>query len=377
MLNRRRGKVQAVQRTTLHTQDLVVEIDGEMAPAINYRFLCEDVFPGDVVEVNTTAVDLSLGTGGSHFVIGWIDDGHRQRDMVVPETPRRGSFGEGHIMKLRYTPLQLATLCVEEEKSPYHAILANVDSLEAMPVMVASLHSLIAPAAVTFHAHARRPARLAYIMTDGAALPLGFSRLVATLKDQGLIAKTITVGHAFGGDLEAVNVYSGLLAARHVVEADACIVAMGPGVVGTATPFGTTALETAAILDGVNALKGRAVAVPRISFADKRSRHYGLSHHTLTALGLLCQTSCYLPLPSLSGDEDVLIKGQVETANLNRHTVSWIDTDQTLELLGEYKVQITSMGRKPQDDPVFFRAGGAAGLLAAKMVQIDKRENDS
>lgn len=376
MLNRRRGRVQAVQRTTFHMQELVVEIDGEMAPAINYRFLCEDVFPGDVVEVNTTAMDLGLGTGGSHFVIGLID-GHRQRGLMLPETPRHGTLDEGHIMKLRYTPLQLATVCAEEEKSPYHAILADVYSLEGMPVMVASLHSLVAPAAVTFHAHARGPIRLAYIMTDGAALPLGFSQLVASLKAQGLITTTITVGHAFGGDLEAVNVYSGLLAARHVVEADACIVAMGPGVVGTGTPFGTTALETAAILDGVNALEGRAVAVPRISFADERPRHFGLSHHTLTALGLLCQTSCYLPLPSLSGDEDVLVRRQVQTANLNRHTISWIDTDETLELLCEYKVRVTSMGREPQDDPAFFRAGGAAGLLAAKMVQIDKRENHS
>src|SRR5207245_1555370 len=63
----------------------------------------------------------------------------------------------------------------------------------------------------------RDPAvRIAYLMTDGAALPLAHSNLVAGLKDKGLIDVTITCGHAFGRDLECVNVFSGLAAARHV-----------------------------------------------------------------------------------------------------------------------------------------------------------------
>lgn len=365
MLNRRRGKVRAVQKTTPHIQELVVEIDGEGIPAINYRLLCVDVFPGDLVELNTTAVDLGLGTGGVHFVITRIEDYERAEALLTKEVDCRT---EGHIMKLRYTPLQLSTLCVEEENSPYHPILNTVDSLEGMPVMVASLHSLIAPIAVVFHHHTRHQTRLAYIMTDGAALPLGFSRLVALLKAQGLIAVTITVGHAFGGDLEAVNIYSGLLAARHVAKVDACIVAMGPGVVGTGTPFGTTALETAAILDSVNALGGRAVAVPRVSFADQRPRHHGLSHHTQTVLGRLCHTSCSVPFPKLLGDEGIRLRQQVQIANLARHDISWIDQDNTLDLLEESSIPVKSMGRGPKDDPAFFRTGGAGGWLAAQLV---------
>ena len=73
-------------------------------------------------------------------------------------------------------------------------------------------------------------------MTDGAALPIVISDLVDAMTRVGLIDTTITAGHAFGGDLEAVSVPSALALARHVTHADVAIVAMGPGVVGTDSP---------------------------------------------------------------------------------------------------------------------------------------------
>ena len=48
--------------------------------------------------------------------------------------------------------------------------------------------------------------------TDGAALPLWLSRQVHELREGGLLDTTITAGQALGGDLEAVNVFSGLAA---------------------------------------------------------------------------------------------------------------------------------------------------------------------
>lgn len=370
MLNRRRGIVQAIQGTNGSIQELVIQVDGQTVPGINYCALGEDVYPGDLVEINTTAVDLGLGTGGVHFVISRLvaREGHPSQGCHgagggsegLPKAPG------GHIMKLRYTPLQLAVLSAEEEESPHHEVLQVADSLEGMPVMVASLHSLIAPIAVVLQCNAPKRLHLTYIMTDGAALPLGFSRLVASMQKQGFISSTITVGHAFGGDLEAVNIYSGLLAARHVLKADACIVAMGPGVVGTGTTFGTTALETAAILDGVNALKGKAIAVPRVSFADPRPRHYGISHHTLTALGRLCYSSCHCALPALLGNAHIVLKRQSQSNDLSRHTIVFVEQDHTLELLDEHQIKVTSMGRTPQQDTAFFKTGGAAGWLAAQ-----------
>ncbi len=364
MLNRRRGRVRSVQGVSTHIQRLLVEIDGELVPTVNYRVLAADVHPGDLIEVNTTAVDLGLGTGGTHFLISRIDSDHDMSSTTSQSSPKE----TGHIMKLRYTPLQLSTLSVEEESSLYHGILQEVDSLEGMPVLVGSLHSLIAPAAAVLQQNTNRSARLVYVMTDGAALPLGFSRLVASLQNQGLISATITIGHAFGGDLEAVNIYSALLAGRHVLKADACIVAMGPGVVGTGTPFGTTAMEIAGILDGVNALGGRAVAIPRISFADERPRHYGISHHTLTALGKLCHSRCFIPFPQLHPEEDELLRQQCQIAALDRHHLSFTTEDNTLQLLQDYDLHVTSMGRTAQEDPAFFRAGGAAGRLAAEWI---------
>ena len=57
-------------------------------------------------------------------------------------------------------------------------------------------------------------------MTDAAALPLAFSRLVRELTAAELLDATITAGQAFGGDYECVTVASVLLAARWIAGAD-------------------------------------------------------------------------------------------------------------------------------------------------------------
>lgn len=136
-----------------------------MVKAINYEALTGTVSLGDTVVVNTTARALNLGTGGYDFVI----------HIVGKEQEGRTHREPGHIMKLRYTPCQLSCLAVEEEDSPHHAVMAEANSLDNMPVICGSLHSMLpaAAAAVKWRSHHR--ARLAYIMTDGAALPLAWS----------------------------------------------------------------------------------------------------------------------------------------------------------------------------------------------------------
>src|SRR5215831_19063098 len=118
-------------------------------------------------------------------------------------------------------------------------------------------------------------------MTDGAGLPLAMSDLVADLRERDLVDATVTCGHAFGGDYEAVSVYSALAVARHVAGADAAVVAMGPGIVGTGTRLGFSGIEAGPILDAATGLGGDPIACLRISFADERPRHQGVSHHTL------------------------------------------------------------------------------------------------
>src|SRR5262249_38545237 len=147
--------------------------------------------------------------------------------------------GPGHIIKARYTSLQADVGSAEEHFDPE---LADVDSIDGLPVVAAALHSQVPAVAVAFKD--RRPgARLAYVMTDAAALPLALWALVAGWAAGGLVDATITCGHAFGGDYEAVSVYSALAVARHVVGANAAVVAMGPGIVGTGTRLGFSGIE--------------------------------------------------------------------------------------------------------------------------------------
>jgi hypothetical protein len=235
-----------------------VEVDLGSGPERAYVLteLTGTVADGDDVVVNTTAVELGLGTGGWH-VVHW--------NLARNEWSEKGP---GHIIKARYTSLQTDVGSAEEHFDPE---LADVDSIDGMPVVVAALHSQLPAVAVAFK-DLRPDARLVYVMTDGAALPIALSDLVANLRDRSLVDATVTCGHAFGGDYEAVSVYSALAVARHVVGADAAVVVMGPGIVGTGTRLGFSGIEVGPVLDAVTGLAGDPIACLRVSFADERPR---------------------------------------------------------------------------------------------------------
>lgn len=348
MIRIRSGRVAAIEHEYGDLTELRVRIDGEETdePAVNYDGLTGRVKVGDRVLLNTTARHLGLGTGGVHFVMG-------------NEGARTEWRGPGHIVKCRYTPSQVTVLAVEEADSPYHEAMRDGD-LEGTPVIAASLHSMMAAAAVA--ARRRAPSlRVVYVMTDGAALPAAFSRLVRRLRASGYLQSVVTCGHAFGGDFEAVTLHSGLLAARKAARADLILVAMGPGAVGTGTTWGTTAIEVGIALDAASILGGRAIAAPRLSFADPRPRHHGLSHHTLTALGRVAQRRCEVALPRLSGDERARVELQLSESGIaQRHRVGWYEVPEPSELLSDLPFRITTMGRGPEEDPHPFAAAFAA-----------------
>jgi hypothetical protein len=205
-------------------------------------------------------------------------------------------------------------------------------------------------------------------MTDGAALPIVFSNTVDWLKKHEKLAGTVTIGHAFGGDLEAVNVYSGLLAARHVLKADVIIVAMGPGIVGTGTKWGFTGSEQGEILNAVYTLEGTPIAVPRIGFADARERHHGISHHTLTVLTRICRVNCLVPLPLLEQEKMSFILDQIRHAGLfARHQFCAEDGSAIMELMKNEGLNITTMGRGAEQEKEFFLTLGAAAQTAARV----------
>ncbi len=334
-----------------------VEVDLGSGPERAYVLseLTGTVAPGDDVVVNTTAVELGLGTGGWH-VVHW--------NLARAEWSEKGP---GHIIKARYTSLQTDVGSAEEHFDPE---LADVDSIDGMPVVVAALHSQLPAVAVAFK-DLRPEARLAYVMTDGAALPIALSDLVANLRERDLVDATITCGHAFGGDYEAVSVYSALAVARHVVGADAAVVVMGPGIVGTGTRLGFSGIEVGPVLDAVTGLAGDPIACLRVSFADPRPRHQGVSHHTLTTLRVACRSRVTIPVPAVGGEDEARIRDDLETGGISsRHELVDVVPIDIVDRLTAHGLQISSMGRSAADDPVLFEAAAAGGVLAADRVPL-------
>ncbi|HEY5532266.1 MAG TPA: DUF3866 family protein [Candidatus Anoxymicrobiaceae bacterium] len=328
--------------------------DGVTGNAISFEQLSGTVSEGDRVIANTTAVELGLGSGGYHFIL-W--------NM---ERSRLDTCSSGHIMKLRYTPLQFNVEAIEESLADLEpGDLPTV--LEGMPVVAGSLHSQLLPVAIAYK-HARPGRRLVYVMTDGGALPAAFSKSVWYARQRGYIDAVITCGNAFGGDLEAVTAHGALVAARKVSGADAVVALMGPGIAGTGSPVGFSGVEQAVVLNAASSMGGAPVAVARITFKDKRSRHFGISHHTIAALQLSGSARVTVAIPALDGDKGETISRQIDESGMaGSHEIRIIDAEGVLELLEACDFEITVMGRGVRQEPEYFMAAGAAGLIAAEI----------
>lgn len=362
MIHLQWGLVLKIISSNQQSQLVQVQLDGQVHQGLVYLDLCPPVEEGDEVIVNTTSEDLKLGTGGFVYVLWNLS------------RPRYLQEGPGHIAKLRYTPLQVARLSVEEPESPFYQVLKDADNLESFPVLIGSLHSQLIPAVVTLK-YFYPKIKLAYIMSDGGALPLSLSQAADYIIKEGLIEATITYGQAFGGDFEAVNSYSALLAAKHGLKVDAALVIKGPGVVGTGTKFGHTGLEQGEIANAVYRLKGRPVLIPRINFAESRQRHQGLSHHFLTVLSHILCFKAKVPLPQLAEEKMNYIWQQLEEHRLmNKHSYLIYDGELSLKLLRDLPFKVKTMGRDFQEEPDFFRGVGAA-IMSFKE-EYERRDSD-
>jgi hypothetical protein len=212
----------------------------------------------------------------------------------------------------------------------------------------------------------RPDAAVAYVATDGGALPLAFSRTVEGLRRSGWLAGTVTVGQAFGGDLEAVTVHNGLLAARHVMDADVAIVVQGPGNLGTGTRWGFSGVAAGEAVNAAVTLRGRAVAALRISEADPRERHHGVSHHSLTAYGRVAVLPADIPVPLLGGALGERVEAQV-SALTPPHRLVHLSVEGLDEALAATPVALSTMGRGLDEDRAAFLASAAAGHHAASL----------
>ncbi|MDD4658835.1 MAG: DUF3866 family protein [Eubacteriales bacterium] len=349
-LNLRPATVEAIVQETGKAQVLTVSVGENRARAVNYLELGERVEAGQQVVVNTTAVDMNLGSGGCHF--------------VIPAQARMHK-GWGHLMKLRYTPLQLRVNSAEEQDSPWHHLFQDAGGLEGAPVLAAELHSMVAPLALALRA-LNPAARIVYVATEGGALPAAFSRNTAVLKELGVISRVITAGHAFGGDLETINIFTGLQAAGRVARADYVIAAMGPGIAGTGTVYGFSGMEQGTVLQAAYALGGQAILVPRIGFADSRQRHRGISHHSLTVLTRAYLGPVWVPLPLLPQAKSKAIWNQARGLP-KRCRRRWLDGSFIAQIAEEHPDLFASMGRSYRQNPEFFMALGAAARLAVNL----------
>ncbi len=360
----KKGRIKEITSSKSALTKAIVVIDGDTRDVINYNDLTGEIAVGDNVIINTLASDLRLGSGGSDFVIWNLKNG----EFTANE--RCG----GHIMKLRYTPWQFACLSVEEPDSSNHQIMKESVGLAGMPVIAGSLHSQLY-AVVAGIKDEMPQASIAYIMTDGAALPITYSRTVAELKERGLLEKTVTIGQAFGGDIEAVNIYSGLQAAKAVAKADIAVVIMGPGIVGTGTSLGYTGIEQGQIINAVASLGGCPIALLRLSFQETRPRHYGLSHHTITALKVAALAPAIMVLPKIATKKRELVLKQITSAGLtDLHQLEELEAIDALALLASAKNGVTTMGRSLEEEPEFFMAATAAGKYAAGILGNSGRE---
>ena len=312
----RSGTVEAITDERHGLQRVVV--DG--APAYVLTEVIGPVAVGDRVVMNTTAVDLGLGTGGWH-VVHW----NLSRDVWTP-TP------SGREMKVRYTSVQV------------DVAIQAATAVPAIPVVACTLHSQLAAVALAFR-RTRPDGRLVYVMTDGGALPLALSDLVHALRIDGLLHATVTAGHAFGGDAEATTIDHALAVAGEL-GADAIVAGIGPGSLGTANSIAFTGRDAVAVLDAASV----PIVAVRYSDADERERHRGVSHHTRSVLEA-ARGPVSVPIP----------RGEVPP-DVGPHKTVEVDVpDLIADLMA---LGVTSMGRPPDEDERFWAYAGAAGVVA-------------
>jgi hypothetical protein len=356
----RKGVVTAVLRGSGPMYEVTVDVSGVPVPALADVAVVGAPVIGDVVLLNTNALDLALGTGGHAMVVALPD-------RLPADTPPAG-----HIVKARYTPLQVTVGSADEQGSAHHDLLAEADDLSGVPVVLADLHSAL-PAICLAIAADRPGTRVVYVMSDGGALPMHYSRTVPALRSAGLLIGTVSAGQAYGGDLEAVNVHSALLVARLVLGADIVVVTQGPGNLGTDTRWGFSGVAVGDAVNATGLLGGRPVGSLRISGADARERHLGVSHHSLTAYGRVALMPADLAVPKLADDAlSARMSKQLATLPV-RHRQVAVDLaglEAALKEAAQQGIQLSTMGRGLAEDLPYFLAAAASGRHAATLCDV-------
>jgi hypothetical protein len=348
MIEIRKAQVKSIIKSDEFVQEISLVIDHPNKKAINYPKITGTLKVGDRVMVNTTACTLNLGTGGFHYI------------MANFNGEKHSLSGMGHGMKLKYTPNQINVLFSEEEKSSLHSKFYHELNLKGRLVFIAELHSMLMPLCGHIKYRLGRRARISCIITDYGALPVWMSKNIDILKSKGLLDRVISLGNAFGGDHECINIYTALQLSANILNSDAIIITMGPGIMGTGTPYGFSGLELGFYLDFCYIQGANVFYVPRISFSDMRHRHYGLSHHFINTLKILVNNRVPIVLPNMDSKKIRYLMSQLREADLVfKHPIIIRDGKKISNSLERYELKPTTMGRSFEEDPEFFYAQGA------------------
>jgi hypothetical protein len=345
------GRLDLRRGTVVSTDPLVVEFGGEERRAWADELLLGEMRVGDEVVVNAAALDLGLGSGGFDVV-----------HVNLTRGLGGGVEGDAHVMKLNYTSLQHPVEPVEGgtasgDGEPGFAPLGAERVRRPVAVAVLPLHGHLAPAAWAA-AQAWPGRRVGYVQTAGGALPGSLSRDVAELRERGLLCGHITAAPSYGGEHEALSTVGALDAAATALGWDAILVGPGPGIIGSDTAYGHGGMEALASAHAALSLKLPTILSPRLSIADPRERHRGLSHHTAAVLDLLLA-----PVTVAIPEGAAELASQVSAASLGLHRVEPVPVD--LAAYAASGLPTTTMGRALADDPLFFEAPLAAGAFVA------------
>lgn len=260
-------------------------------------------------------------------------------------------------MKLNYSSLQHPVEPVEA--------LSEEGAGRTLAVLVLSLHGQLAPVAWAA-ARAADGIRLGYVQSAGGALPGSLSTDVRELRRRGLLCDHVTAAPAYGGEREAISVVGALRAAAGPLGWDAAIIGPGPGIAGSATALGHGGMAALDNAHAAIALGFETLVAARMSAADPRERHRGLSHHTEAVLRMLLGS---VRVPAPAGEADAL--EELGDACGDRHQV-W-EREAALEAYAASGLPARHMGRPLRDDHLFFAAALAAGDgLAAAMAMVQE-----
>jgi hypothetical protein len=369
MLKLRRAVVVEAGDARCGEQELKTELDGRRRAAIADVSLVGRAQAGDEVLVNVQALDMGLGSGGFDVVHANLTRGLNGAEPA-----------QGGVMKHNYTSLQHAVAPVDD---------SQVELPLQRPVAVLALHGQLSALAWAF-ARACPGRALGYVQTPGGALPGGHSRTVRALRERGLIAGHLTAGSAFGGEAEAITTAGAVHHGLRSLGWDAAVCGPGPGIVGSASTLGHGGMSALDSAHTALALGCATLLVARMSGADPRPRHRGISHHTLTVLDLLlAPVTVALPagvrspvgadlreglgaaLAAAGGGQGSARPGAGVAAEVKRPARiarhDWRRARVDLPAFAAAGLPAVTMGRGVADDPIFFAAALAGGAVLAEL----------